>query len=122
MLLNIAKIADGGLKADQWRNLVNILPVALYVAWQVDGEIPDQDAPRPKRTTKAAQKEARKEELLATRRREELAANADTVFEDLEQSDMLKMDRNYLHHYTNVLEHCTAIRIWASQTITPEEA
>lgn len=115
-------MTEGGTKADQWRNLVNVLPVALYAAWQLEGHIPNRDAPRPKRTTNASKEEAQMEKLLAGRRREDLSANPDAQADDYEYIDSLKMDRNYVRHYNNVLEHCTAIRIWASRSITPAEA
>ncbi|KAJ7236617.1 hypothetical protein C8J57DRAFT_1439267 [Mycena rebaudengoi] len=31
----------GSVKADQWRNQISVLFLALFVSWQVDGEIPD---------------------------------------------------------------------------------
>jgi hypothetical protein len=98
-----------------------ILPVALYHAWQVDGEIPDEDAPKPRSSTKAAKGEARKEDLLHKRRREQLAHDAKSKHEDYKQTATLKMNRNYRRHYDNVLEHCTALRIWASRSISPEQ-
>ena len=34
-------VSGGGGKADQWRNLGSVLVPALYVAWQINGEIPE---------------------------------------------------------------------------------
>ncbi|KAF9218494.1 hypothetical protein BS17DRAFT_770672 [Gyrodon lividus] len=34
----------GSPKVDQWRNQIAVLFIALYVAWEVDGEIPDVNA------------------------------------------------------------------------------
>ena len=46
----------------------------------------------------------------------------ETTADDYEDSDAATMDRNYRHHYSSALEMCTAIRIWASWSITPAEA
>lgn len=127
----VTQVDEGGLKADQWRNLVSVLVVALYVAWQIHGEIPDMDAPRPKSSTKAAKGEARKETLLAKRRRDVRARDENTNIADLVNEDddngptltedQAKMSRNYREHYQCVLDHCSAVRIYASQSITPNE-
>ncbi|KIP04677.1 hypothetical protein PHLGIDRAFT_120505 [Phlebiopsis gigantea 11061_1 CR5-6] len=117
-----SKVLKGTLKADQWRNLAIVLPVALFYAWAVDDEIPDEDAPRPRRKTKAAQANQRKEDLLKKRRLKDLAMDPKTKPADLIAAAAMKMSRNYREHYANVLEHCTCVRIWASRSITPEEA
>ena len=36
--------------------------------------------------------------------------------------DELSMDRNYLCHFNTVIDACTAIRIWTTQVISPDEA
>lgn len=119
-----SNVLEGGIKADQWRHIAAILPVALFVAWQVHGTIPDCDAPQPRSSTKAARAEKRKEEILLSRRRGNLATNVnlETAAQEYDEIAQLKMDRNYRRHYDNVLEHSTALRIWASRSITPDEA
>jgi hypothetical protein len=114
------------LKADQWRNLVNVLPVALYCAWQINDEIPDADAPRPASRTNAAKAEKKKEALLASRRREDRAAAMDIEYLEEDQDYALgehqgQMSRNYRDHYECVLDHCSSVRIYASRSITPNE-
>lgn len=117
------------MKADQWRNLINVLPVALYCAWEVNGEIPDADAPRPKKSTKAAKVVAQKEKLLAQRRRTDRACNRQATVANLEEfenedssdEEPTEMSRNYRNHYDCVLNHASAIRIYASRSITPNE-
>ncbi|KAG2114909.1 hypothetical protein BD769DRAFT_1629975 [Suillus cothurnatus] len=42
----------GSPKADQWRNQIGVLFVALYDAWAVDSEIPESDAPPSASNTK----------------------------------------------------------------------
>ncbi|KAI0092819.1 hypothetical protein BDY19DRAFT_903565 [Irpex rosettiformis] len=124
-----SKVDEGSLKADQWRNLVNVLPVALYCAWEVDGEIPNQDAPRPKATTKASKAESKKESLLKARRQGQRAHDPNVSIADLVDSDdefvlkedKAKMSRNYADHYNCVLDLATAILIYASHSLTPNE-
>lgn len=86
------------------------------------GTIRAGDAPTARRGTKAADAEKKKENLLQARRAENLNDQPDTTVEDLESSKEKKMSRNYQDHYANVVEICTAHRIWASRTITPREA
>ncbi|PCH36567.1 hypothetical protein WOLCODRAFT_20614 [Wolfiporia cocos MD-104 SS10] len=107
--------AGGSVKADQWRNLLAIPPVALYVAWEVDGDIPDADAPWPRPSTNAGKYLQHQEELLQERRLKFYATSP-------ERAAPSTIDRNYVRHYTNAIELCVAIRIWASRTITPEES
>lgn len=95
----------------------------MYCAWQVSGIIPDQDAPRPKRGSKAEKVLLRKEEMLYERRLRNLARDSKPLDYADAADDMRSatIDHNYSHHYDNVLELCTAIRIWASRTISPQE-
>ncbi|KAH9839027.1 uncharacterized protein C8Q71DRAFT_893893 [Rhodofomes roseus] len=116
------KIAEGGsVKADQWRNLVHVLPVALYYAWEVSGVIPDGQAPRPKPTTNAGKALAAKENLIRSRRRAHLASQPNVTKAMLDAADALTISRSYREHFNNVLEFCAAIRIWGSRSISPEE-
>ncbi|PBK94055.1 hypothetical protein ARMGADRAFT_1029884 [Armillaria gallica] len=42
----------GSVKADQWKTMITVFFVAVFVAWEVDGKIPDTDAPLPAANTK----------------------------------------------------------------------
>lgn len=100
--------------------------MVLYAAWGKNGKIPDGDAPRARKSTKASKKEAKKEALLAARRKTNIARDANADLELLFDGeeflpDLAKMSRNYKNHYDCVLDHSTAIRIYASQSITPQE-
>lgn len=112
-------MVEGSPKADQWRNLSSVLVVALYHAWQVNGAIPDEDAPHPKATSRAGQSETNKERILRERRREDISRQADATHDDLNAASLATMSRNYHDHFTAVLEHCTAIRLWAAHQISP---
>ncbi|CDO73032.1 hypothetical protein BN946_scf185007.g86 [Trametes cinnabarina] len=114
-------ISGGSGKADQWRNLISVLPVALYVAWQIDGEIPDKDAPLPRSSTKASKARQRVEELLNKRRRAHVAADPETTGKDMEELAHLRMSRNYRDHYETTMEWATSLRIYGSQSISVEE-
>ncbi|KAI9060847.1 hypothetical protein FKP32DRAFT_1605216 [Trametes sanguinea] len=80
-------------KVDQWCLITVYLPVPLDVSWQINGDIPDKNAPRPK-------------------------GNIDTL-SDLEKE---ATDRNYLQHYKTILEWRVTMRIWGSRSIIVEEA
>ncbi|KAI0037613.1 hypothetical protein FA95DRAFT_1457055, partial [Auriscalpium vulgare] len=121
-LARIPKMIASTHKADEWRNLGNILPVLLYIAWQVDGEIPDGDAPHAREGTKAADAEDNMGELLRTRRRGHLSRQVDATASDIEENYELSPSRNYREHFENVLDYCVSTRIWGSQSITPDEA
>lgn len=114
-------MSEGSPKADQWRNLGTVLVVALYHAWQVDGTIPDTDAPAPKSKTKAGRAAKRKEDLVRGRLREDIAHDQDATIDDLDAADDATMDRNYRRHFDTVTEHATAIRIWGTHEITPAD-
>lgn len=112
------------MKADQWRNLLNVLPPALFAAWQINGKIPDTDAPRPRANTKAAQAESKKENLLSSRRQKERARDKNVVgVEEMQGPDeeQTRIGRSYTEHYKCVLKHCSSIRIYATRSITPSE-
>ncbi|KAI9063735.1 hypothetical protein FKP32DRAFT_1571273 [Trametes sanguinea] len=115
-------LTAGTGKADQWRNMVAILPVGLYEAWQTDGVIPDAEAPPLKSKQKAAIKAKRVAALVKERRAAAAAYEPGTTIEDLEYIEQTTMSRNYRAHYATALEWCTAIRIWASQSISVAEA
>ena len=88
--------------------------------------IPDEDAPRPIKKSKAAKAEAKKEALLANRRRGRRARDRNVALDDLissdeEEDDRSKMSRNYRSHYSAILDHSTAVRIYATRSITPTE-
>lgn len=114
-------ISGGTGKADQWRNFVSVLVVALYVAWQVDGKIPNTNAPLPRSSTKIAKERLRVEELLNKRRRADVAANPETTAADMEELAGLRMSRNYLEHFETTMEWATAIQIYGSQSISVDE-
>ncbi|KAL7279486.1 hypothetical protein ACG7TL_007329 [Trametes sanguinea] len=115
-------LTAGTGKADQWRNMAAILPVGLYEAWQIDGSIPDDEAPPLKSKQKAAIKAKRVAALVKERRAAAAAYEPGTTIEDLEYIEQTTMSRNYREHYATALEWCTAIRIWASQSISVAEA
>lgn len=111
------------MKADQWRTLSHVLFLALYVAWQEDGQIPDRDAPVPASNTKVAQSCVKIAKLHRRRLSEHLeATNPDAAEEDYDEIESIEPDRNFLHHYDTVLQFCSSIRILATQSITGAEA
>ncbi|KAG1794490.1 hypothetical protein EV424DRAFT_1353856 [Suillus variegatus] len=118
------KIASGGKrpKADEWRNFMRVYPVALAVAWQMWTRQQDEDAPAPRKRTKVHQAVIKSKELLHKRRIKNLARDEDAQGEDYIALEDIEASRNYHDHYQNVLRYCTATQIFASQSITPQEA
>jgi hypothetical protein len=124
MLNHDDKIASGGErpKADEWRNFMRVYPVALAVAWQMWTRQQDEDAPAPRKRTKVHQAVIKSKELLHKCRIKNLARDEDAQGEDYIALEDIEVSRNYHDHYQNVLRYCTATRIFASQSITPQEA
>ncbi|KAK7039964.1 hypothetical protein R3P38DRAFT_3350014 [Favolaschia claudopus] len=112
----------GSIKADQWRSLIAILFVALFDAWQVDGEIPDVEAEPPAANTKIAAAQASQEKLVRARMRENLLAkHPETSEEELDFVSTVTMDRSLRKHYDTIVQFTAALRITTSNTISPNE-
>lgn len=110
-------------KADQWRLHISVLFVGLFVAWQIDGTIPDIDAPKSRTNTKHAAAHAKNEKVMRQRRLEMLLSETEAhpTDEQLNENDALTMDRSIRHHYATILEFSAAIRILSSRSISPDE-
>lgn len=113
-------MTEGSPKADQWRNLATVLVVATYHAWQQNGVIPDTNAPRPRAKSKAASKATAKERIVQARLRELAARDPAATHQDLEDAGAMRMCRNYRAHFDTLIEHMTAIRLWATHQISPQ--
>ncbi|KAJ6582600.1 hypothetical protein DFH09DRAFT_1245975 [Mycena vulgaris] len=112
----------GSIKADQWRSQITVFFVGLFLAWQVDGEIPDIDAEPSADKTKNAAAQAAQEKLVRARMRENLLAkNPDATEDDLEHIKTVKMDRSLRRHYEAVVQFTAAVRIITSNSISPNE-
>jgi len=110
---------SGSVKADQWRSQLNILFVALFVAWEQDGEIPDTDAPLFAPTTKnaAAHDKLLRERLLANL----LEKSPNASDEQIVQVKSAMMNQSYRCHYETTVEFSPAVRILSSHEISPDE-
>ncbi|KZV64692.1 hypothetical protein PENSPDRAFT_639268, partial [Peniophora sp. CONT] len=128
---NVSRVPNKGLlqlsnvyKADQWARLNTVLPALLYCAFQEDGEIPDRDAPRPRLGTNAYDALISEETLVNKRRLADLKQLKIVTTQEQEEHERrhpVKIGRNILRHYENVLEACVAIRIWTARSTTPDE-
>lgn len=108
------------MKADQWRLLMHVLFVGLFVAWEVDGEIPDDDAPLSAPDTKISAAQARRTKLLQDRRLESLLAdNPNPTPEQIAEAETASMDRSYQSHYDTVAQFSASICTLASRSISP---
>ncbi|EIW77460.1 hypothetical protein CONPUDRAFT_62915 [Coniophora puteana RWD-64-598 SS2] len=81
----------GSPKADQWRNLIAVLFVGLFVAWEKDGEIPDA--------------------LYDT--------DAHPPQHRLKEIKRAMPNRNLQDHYEVILQFSAAVRILATRSISP---
>ncbi|KAI0261417.1 hypothetical protein BC834DRAFT_845560 [Gloeopeniophorella convolvens] len=115
-------IQSSSSKADQWRTLISVLFVAIFQAWEVDGVIPNIDAPRSLPDTKLRASQKLTQKLLRRRLHERLE---DTVAEptdaDYENIECAEADRNISRHYDNLLQFTAAVRILSTQSITPDD-
>lgn len=115
-------VTSSSSKADQWRLHISVLFVGLFVAWEVDGTLPDIDAPKPRSNTKNAAAQAKTEKIMRQRRLETLLSETDNpTDEQLNEVNNSTMDRSIRRHYETVLEFSTAIRILSSRSISPDE-
>lgn len=115
-------LGAGSIKADQWRSQINVFFVALFLAWEVDGEIPNVDAEPSPASTKNATAQAAQEKLVRARLRENLLAkNPDATQEELDVIQTVKMDRSLRNHYSTAVEFTAAVRIITSHTLSPNE-
>ncbi|KAK0183725.1 hypothetical protein F5146DRAFT_1147329 [Armillaria mellea] len=54
----------GSVKADQWKMMITVFFVAVFMAWEVDGEIPDTNALLPAANTKIFKAKTNQEKLF----------------------------------------------------------
>ncbi|TRM57814.1 hypothetical protein BD626DRAFT_550936 [Schizophyllum amplum] len=112
----------GSIKADSWKSQIVVLFVALFVAWQIDGKIPEGEAPPPGANTNNAKALDAQQRLVWKRM---LAAyrlahpGADN--EEGPSLDDARMDRSYTNHYRAVLQFSAALRILSSYAISPND-
>ncbi|KAG8716823.1 hypothetical protein FRC09_015154 [Ceratobasidium sp. 395] len=95
------------MTAEGWRNMLQILPIALFEAWRIGDAIPDGDIPRGGRTTKHRKAQDANARLLLQRRRNAHDADGGDLddFPDIEDCASSRNPRDYLH---NVMRYCVA--------------
>ncbi|KAL1741762.1 hypothetical protein HDZ31DRAFT_75965 [Schizophyllum fasciatum] len=114
----------GSIKADNWKTQIVILFVALFVAWQVDGEIPASQAPLPSTNTnnaKALDNQQRLYLKYALNMRKQHADRCDASENSGPTFEDARMDRSYRKHYDAVLEFSAALAILSSHAISPND-
>ncbi|KAF7314742.1 Neurobeachin-like protein 2 [Mycena kentingensis (nom. inval.)] len=111
----------GSIKADQWRSQIAIYFIALFVGWEVDGEIEDVDAARPTDKVRSAALKTQ-EKLVRERRREHLLSKyPNTSSAQLDAISTLTMTRSKTKHYDALVEFTAGVRIISSHSISPNE-
>ncbi|KAF7327332.1 hypothetical protein MKEN_00310800 [Mycena kentingensis (nom. inval.)] len=114
--------ATGKIKADQWRTHSSIFFLALFVAWEEDGKIPDKSAPPIRSNTKLAATQKAQEKLVRSRLREYLPwKDPDATEAQLDAVDATVMNRSYRKHFDTLLMFTAAVRILTSNSISPNE-
>ena len=117
------KIATRGgrPKADDWRNLIRVLPIALAVAWDLFSDNSPAEAPRAQtKAVKTAEKRTKK--LLRTCKVKNICLDEGADANDIMDVDDDKTSKNYMDHYNNCLRFSAGIRILWTQSVTPLEA
>jgi hypothetical protein len=117
------QVTSSSSKADQWRLHISVLFVGLFIAWEIDGLIPDIDALKSRANTKHAAVHAKNEKVMHQRRLKILLSEteAQPTNEQLDENNALMMDCSIRHHYATILEFSAAIRILLSRSISPDE-
>ncbi|KAG0705932.1 hypothetical protein DFH29DRAFT_980680 [Suillus ampliporus] len=115
-------VMSSSAKADQWRLHISVLFVGLFVAWEVDGILPDIEAPKSRSGTKDAAAQAKTEKVLHQRHLEILLSESpDPNQEQLDLVDSFTTDWSIRRHYSTMLEFSAAIQILSSRSISPHE-
>ncbi|KAG1747491.1 hypothetical protein EDD22DRAFT_981908 [Suillus occidentalis] len=60
-------VTSSSSKADQWCHHISVLFIRLFIAWEIDGKIPDIDAPKSRSGTKDTTAFAKTEKVLQQR-------------------------------------------------------
>ena len=111
---------SGSVKADQWHSQLNILFVALFIAWEQDGEIPNTNAPLSAPTTKNAAAHARLDKLLQERLLANLLEKSPNVLdEQIAQVKSATMNRSFRCYYETTVEFSAAVCVLSSRSISP---
>ncbi|KAI0038744.1 hypothetical protein FA95DRAFT_1613136 [Auriscalpium vulgare] len=112
-------VSAGSGKADEWRSLMSVLFIPVFAAWNVDGAIPDADAPQSASNTNAAKSQKATNNRLRARRVEFLEARVENpTEEEYEQARSKKTSRNYREHYDALLKFTVAVRILSAESIS----
>lgn len=93
-------------------------PLHLYVAWQQDGEIPNQSPPEPAPTTLIARRITSQLARYKKLKKKHVALQRWTDPAQYEAIANEVADRNYSRHYTNLLQFCAGVRILGSRSIS----
>ncbi|KAI5827021.1 hypothetical protein K523DRAFT_310242 [Schizophyllum commune Tattone D] len=112
----------GSIKADNWKTQIIILYVALFDAWQVDGKIPDGDAPLPAANSNQAKALDAQQRLVWKRMKAAYRLEHPDADEAAGPSLAdARMDRSYRKHYDTILQFSAALRILSSHKISPND-
>ncbi|KAG1730535.1 uncharacterized protein EDB91DRAFT_1239083 [Suillus paluster] len=100
-----------------------VLFVGLFVAWEIDGIIPNINTPKSRTNTKHAAAHVKNEKVMRQHRLEILLSETEAhpTDEQLDENDALTMDCSIRHHHATILEFSAAIRILSSHSISPDE-
>ncbi|KAJ7262555.1 hypothetical protein C8J57DRAFT_1231919 [Mycena rebaudengoi] len=100
---------SGSVKADQWHSQISVLFLALFAGWQVDGEIPDIDAPPSAPKSKLLQTQRKSENLVRQRLLAALMADNPNPYE----ADIEAIQRNPNEVRRGFSALSNAVQSWA---------
>ena len=96
--------------------------MGLFVAWEVDGEIPDKDAPPSAANTKNAIAQASLEKSVQDRLAANLLAkNPNATEAEVARIKWATMNRSLQRHYDVVVQFTASVQILSSRSISPNE-
>jgi len=94
----------------------------LFDAWQINGEIPEGDAPPSAPGTKLYAAQEATEKLLSDRRVQNLLYyNPDASKEEIEEVKGIKSSRSYRPHYDAAVQFSAALNMLFGHTVTPND-
>ncbi|CEL60097.1 similar to KIAA0564 protein [Rhizoctonia solani AG-1 IB] len=109
-----------GTKAEQWRNLLLILPGALFEAWRIGDAIPNNNVPRGGRNTTHFKAQRANSERIY-RRRIRVHEMDEGDLEEMPELEDCGTSRNPRDFYANILRYCIAYAGISQHRLTRDE-
>ncbi|EUC67692.1 transposase family Tnp2 protein, partial [Rhizoctonia solani AG-3 Rhs1AP] len=115
-----ADTMDGRTKAEQWRLLRIVMPVAYFEAWRVGDTIPDVDIPPGGQNTRHFKAQEKNADLLYRRLRQVHIMDEGDPNDAPREEDCFP-SRNPREYYGNILRYCLASTLLSQHRVTLAE-